>query len=448
MERRVFLEGLSIGTVAAFLPNVAEAGELVVERVRMLRAQWARHQEDYLAASFPDHLYPKDTELARAHQVLGSSLGAFSVLKDLEQIPVEDQTHPLMQGFIKEVADAVGRSAVVCRELLEGFLASSEPDKELHLRGILKTIRIGAGDWKTTEGRQRGIELSVEELERESPEGLKKRAEREVRKIRKAEALAEKLMQEKSGLVEIQDPAIQAKIRAGQARWGTEATDELPLPSESLPLPETPPEDRTRRRLYLVLGIILISAGSYIGVVIVILAACAAACGGSPVAAIMVFLLGISIIGLSVWFGIALIRKQNEPRKLESEASLFGPRQIVAEKQFLLMGNDGWIETPFERNNASLLLVQASGLVRQLGAWFADADGSGMLSSNPSVLVPGAPLGALVGKVGKEVFFIGREAMLPDGEPGRLLLAINRDEKVALGQLVVRVSVLEPVAKT
>jgi len=65
--------------------------------------------------------------------------------------------------------------------------------------------------------------------------------------------------------------------------------------------------------------------------------------------------------------------------------------------------------------------------------------------------VVGAPLGALVGRVGDQPFFLGRDGQVPEGPEGALELAINQvqgtENKKAIGHFVVRLGSLtvEPV---
>ena len=89
-------------------------------------------------------------------------------------------------------------------------------------------------------------------------------------------------------------------------------------------------------------------------------------------------------------------------------------------------------------------------MVRLPGTWLADADGNGVAAES-GALVVGAPLGALVGRVGDQPFFLGRDGQVPEGPEGSLELAINQvqgtENKKAIGHFVVRLGSLtvEPV---
>ena len=47
------------------------------------------------------------------------------------------------------------------------------------------------------------------------------------------------------------------------------------------------------------------------------------------------------------------------------------------------------------------------------------------MAAGPGAPLPGAPSGALVGRVGDQTFFLGAEGLVPRGLSGPLLLAVN-----------------------
>jgi hypothetical protein len=122
-----------------------------------------------------------------------------------------------------------------------------------------------------------------------------------------------------------------------------------------------------------------------------------------------------------------------------------GPLEAAAQHPVAVLAEEEWVTTPARRSAESVLLVYASGLVRSPAGWMADADGNGVVAGEQA-LVPGAPVCALVGRVGGETFFLGSEGRVPDGPEGALELAINRDGGVRgpKGHMAARVYVMEP----
>ncbi len=86
-----------------------------------------------------------------------------------------------------------------------------------------------------------------------------------------------------------------------------------------------------------------------------------------------------------------------------------------------------WLATGLRRDRESCLSVSARGVARVDGLAPSSPDGH-PLAAGPGALVPEAPLGALVGRIGTERFFLGAEARVPEGPAGELLLAVNHRE--------------------
>ena len=447
MERRTFIGGLAVGTVATLMPDRAAAADLIAERVRWLRADMDDRMRRFLSSTFPE-LAPEGTALRAGQEALGAALGAFGTLKEVEHIPVEDQPHPAVQAFIQEASAAIGHGAVTCRAWIESFLADEDPEKDLHLQAAILSVHRSLQSWSLAGQRHRGVELTLEDLGQDAgPERLRARLRKEAQRLRRAERLMEEMSQaapSSSGLLEITDREVQAKVLAGKTRWseagGPDRAEELPLPGEA-------GSDGRGDPGKIFLGVLLIGIGLVAGVFVMFLGVCVVACGSSPVAGIVVFLLGIALIVLAVWRGILLIQQgDGRGRYPVGEAGPWGPRRVVA-AHALIVPPDGWVEAPVGRAAPLLLQIEADGLVRQAGKWFIDADGSPMAPApGAAVRAPGAPVGALIGRIGEEIFFIGRGIVLPEGPPGRLWLAINTGVEGCVGHFLARISVLEPAS--
>jgi hypothetical protein len=96
----------------------------------------------------------------------------------------------------------------------------------------------------------------------------------------------------------------------------------------------------------------------------------------------------------------------------------------MADVHVPVLGADGWVDAGVDRGVATTVLVRSTGLVRMRARWMADADGNGE-TAGAGAFVPAAPLGALVGRVGDDCFFLGSEGVVPEGPVGRLQLAVN-----------------------
>lgn len=437
IDRRTLLAGSALAAGAALLPETAEASTLVQTQVRTLRERWATHRQDVRDTLFLDRPQAGSDPYRGASERLGEGFGALSILKELEAVPLRSQAHPAMQSLIRDAAGALGDAVVGCRELLEGFLAGAaqdegqdDPDREAHLKAALRGIRLGLGEWKTSAGRVKSLEQGLLAIEREEvPGALLRRVRRAVARIRRAEALSVQLEERPdSGVLALSDPAAQAELLEGQ---------QLFMDLE----PEAPRNTAGR----IVLGMLLIGVATFAGLIVIVGLACTIDCGG--VAGIFILLAGLAVSALCIWGALKLF-KAPKPRDDTEVADLpegLGPRRQVGGRHLPVLGGEGWVDTPLERGADTLLLVRARGLVRAPGRWMADADGNSV-AAGEDALVPGAPLGAVVGRVGDEVFFLGGEGVVPPGAPGRLQLAVNhagRGEGLK-GHFVAEVLVLEP----
>ena len=90
-----------------------------------------------------------------------------------------------------------------------------------------------------------------------------------------------------------------------------------------------------------------------------------------------------------------------------------------------------WVDTGLDVTNKTILITYESGTWSNDGAESHFCDGEGFIPESqdfrdvlPKLLVPNAPLGALVGRTNGEPFFVGNTYEDRPGE-GRLYLSIN-----------------------
>lgn len=472
LDRRTFLHGATgaAALAATALPGVALAStdeRLGVEtQVRELRARWAAQKRDYLESMFNDRPSANASDLAPYTEALGEGLGALSTYKELEQVRPEDQMHPSFQRLILDVATGIGGMLIASRELLEHFLdgADDDPHRETHLRAAMRSVRLGLADWPTTAGRQHALEHNLLEVEREPGKGaLIRRVRHQIARLRRAEALSEQLAErwDQTGVLEIADPVVLARMRQGQERWASVAVTEAVADGGGVAtegaasvdgtgvrgLPTEQEKEQGKRKI--VLGIIVLGVGCGLGAVLVLFGGCAVLCGGGA-PAVLVLLAGLAVLGIAIWLGITLIKRGVDIKKGRpiTQDELLGPKMVTEVHPVPVVAEETWVETGVVRADDRVLLVDASGLVRSPSGWMADADGNGTIASDEA-LVPGAPVCALVGRVGNEVFYLGAAGRVPPGPTGRLELAINRDGQGGhspKGHFAVNVTVLESAA--
>ncbi|MES2638676.1 MAG: hypothetical protein V4850_04320 [Myxococcota bacterium] len=427
-SRRSFLHGAAVGAVVV-APAVVPARALartesggaghIHARLHALRDQENVIRQEYLDSVYDDRPAAADRDVKPHIHALADGLAALSTVKDIELMPIEDQVHPGVQHAIRNAAAAVGFATVRCRELLEVFLTDDSPERETHLRAGLRGVRMSVRDWPTTRGRRHTLEQTLAEVETETDSGaLLRRARRSVARIRKAERLAAELEARGEVAVEIRDREVLRQIEVGRARWETEpAEGEVEYPEDQ--------GGGMTRGTAIALGIVILAVGCVIGGILVLVGTCVLLCG-SP-GGVFVLLAGMAILGLSIWGGVTLIRKgRSMPRQaaLEDDGPA-GARVVKAEVHVPVLGADGWVETGIARAEGTTVVVRGTGLVRFPARWVADADGNGE-TAGFGAFVPAAPLGALVGRVGSDVFFLGSEGVVPSGAPGRLELAVNQ----------------------
>lgn len=404
--RRLFLQGAAL--TAAAVPLSAQADDdRLRATVRELSHRAGELRQAFLDSMYEDRPAAADRPLHDHIHDMGAGFAAMSTVKDLGELPVGDQAHPAVQALLVEALTAIGAATVRSRELIEAFLAEEDPGRETHLRAGLRGVRLSLGDWQTSLGRQAQIEGTLARSEGEPPGALLRQMRRSAARIRKAEKLAMQLAEagDDTGILNLTDPEVLAAVEAGRERWGAECGGAS-----------------GQKTWMLVLGFVVMGVGCTLGGFIALVGLCVAACG-SP-AGIFALIGGLAIIGLSIWGGLTLVKAGKKSGE-SAENARFGPAMAEGTSHVAVLGEDGWVDAGVSRGVTTRLLVRGTGLVRVRGAWMADADGNGE-AAGLTALVPGAPLGALVGKVGDDVFFLGSEGVVPEGPDGPLALAINQ----------------------
>ncbi|MDP2312216.1 MAG: twin-arginine translocation signal domain-containing protein [Pseudomonadota bacterium] len=433
-SRRTFLQGAAVGA-AALVPTEALAGpdrgsSRIHDQLRALRSHEAVVRQEYLDSVYDDRPAAADRVVTPHIHALASGLAALSTIKDIEQMPLEDQAHPGVQRLIRDAAAAVGLATFRCRELLEHFLTDDSPERETHLRAGLRGVRMSVRDWPTTTSRQRVLDSTLAEVEQATERGaLLRRVRRGLSRIQKAERVAAELEARGEGTAafEIRDPVLLRQVAVGRARWAAEPIED-DGGADELELPEGQGGGLSRGAA-IALGIVVLAIGCAVGGILAIVGLCVALCGSTS--GVLLLLAGMAIIGLSIWGGITLIQQgRRTPRRVAQDETAddtgaAGRRIATADVHLPVLGADGWVDTGVERAAAATLFVRGTGLVRFQTRWVADADGNGE-TAGVDAFVPAAPLGALVGRVGDDVFFLGSEGVVPEGAPGRLQLAVNQ----------------------
>ena len=197
-----------------------------------------------------------------------------------------------------------------------------------------------------------------------------------------------------------------------------------------------------------VLGMLALGVVSVAGFLVAVVGLCLLLCDGGAVG-IVAFLLGAVLLTFSVVGRRTLLRKWDAddaadeapgvapacppcPPCPKPEASIAAPPgerfgQILTAPEPVgwvsVPADAGWVGAPAVAP-AQQQLCLAWGLVQTGRAWPADPDGDGV-AAGPGAPLPGAPSGALVGRVGTRTFFLGSEGLVPPGLSGPLLLSLN-----------------------
>lgn len=104
-------------------------------------------------------------------------------------------------------------------------------------------------------------------------------------------------------------------------------------------------------------------------------------------------------------------------------------RDAASGKRFEVRASQKWQKTGIfisSRSNVRMTRIEGNWVFNP-GLPPCDADGDLRFLGKPGYALPGAPEGALVGKIKNRVFLIGTTGLIPNGVEGELLVTINDD---------------------
>jgi hypothetical protein len=441
LSRRTILTGAPVLGAAVALPAEAlgAPGGGAAAVADGLRARWAEGARAFLEGVVGQEPAAAPAEL----RVIGDGVAALDVYKELEQLPATTQAQRPVQRLMRDLLRVIGESSLQTTAVVEAWLApggdAGDPDGR-HMRGVLGALRIGMRGAKTRASRRELVERTLADaLDDPDPGRLRASARRAARRTRKAEALAERLAR---------DPAACARALA----LGPERAAALGLGPEPMGLVDDNAEwDEDGARWgdlvgVEVLAMLALGVLMWGGIFVAVYGFCGAVCGGSGTG-ILIFLIAAAAVVLGVLGRRALRRHGAARAAAEAAADAHtcppcppcpppaapltdpaGPQgALPAPPQPLgwvsVPADAGWVAAPSAGPGHDQVVV-AWGLVQTGRAWPADADGDGV-AAGPGAPLPGAPAGALVGRVGDRTFFLGSEGVVPRGLVGPLLLALN-----------------------
>jgi hypothetical protein len=448
LSRRTILKGAPVLGAAAALPADALGAQGGVGAlVDGLRVRWSEGARAFIEGVVGQQADGAPAEL----RVIGEGVAALDVFKELELLPASTQVRGPVQQLMREVIEAVGTCSLLTASAIEAWLApggdAGDPDGR-HVRGTLGAFRLGMRSANTRASRKELVERSLADaLDDPDPQRLRARARRAARRTRKAEALAQHLASDPDAFARTLtlDPARAAALGLGP---GT-----LALVDDNMEWGErSPPSERTYTPLML-LGMLALGVFTALGFLVAVGGLCVALCGEGGVG-ILVFLIGavLVVIGVAGIRGLrAIAQRRQEAAEAEEAAEplhvcppcppcpptaappadeLGACRTLPEPVGWVSVPADvGWVLAPAARPDQDQI-VFAWGLVQTGRAWPADADGDGV-AAGPGAPLPGAPAGALVGRVGDRTFFLGAEGLVPRGLSGPLLLAVNLSPSAA-----------------
>ena len=421
--RRAVLAATTSITLATMSPEVHAAGLLdggispMRARVAMLRERWARGAEELSVTLLVDRPDCGDQALRSDADTLRRGFAAVEIFKELELLSVEEQVHVAVQALFAEVFAAVGgavrTSSALIRAWADGDGLRDDPD-ERHLHGALGALRLGLRDARTTYGRQQQLDATLGTASDDKrPGALRARARRLLQRSEKANALAERIAAASGAtdVLRLDDPVLEARVAAAVA-----ASDE-PAP------PATERSDALTTEL-IVLGMIGLGALFVGGLFLALLGLCSVACDGG-IAGVLVLLLGLAVMGLTIWGAIRLGRAARSRHEAPDAASAeLRTTPLEAAAWVDIDARTDWTPAGIQVQPGEALVARAWGVVRGGRLWAADAEGDGVAAGRGAPL-PGAPARSLIGRVGARVFFIGAEQRVPAGVEGPLELRAN-----------------------
>ncbi len=237
-----------------------------------------------------------------------AGMASFTTLRAVQEISLHDQAHPAVQELLEDAATEVGGAMVASHELLEGWLASEDPDREDKLRAALGTIRGTLDSWPVPPARQHQLMGRLLRLERaRGPKALERQVRRLARRLGRVRALVPELEARGEVGSPVEDPAAMAEIEAGQATW------------RGLGLPSGGARARRTGTGATALGIIILVLGVVVGGVLVLTGLCLVVCGAP--AGLLVMLLGLAIVAGAVYAYIALSKADDGEASGEADGA-------------------------------------------------------------------------------------------------------------------------------
>lgn len=431
--RRQILQGSAAGAVLAtgvLAPRDARAeSDRLVAFAREQRRRQRIARVETLALQRRDR--PEGGAEAVHLDLIARGMAAFGTVRALQDLSLREQSHPAVQELLEDVAVDVGGALESCHELFEAFLACDAPDKAEQLRASLGRIRETVPSWSASAARKHQLVRDLLRLERtRRPGALERKVARLSRRLGRMRAVAPRLAETPSqGGQLIEDPVQLAEIEAGRQAWAGLG----PLPS----LRTRSIHSRRQRPPRKALGVLVLVLGILIGGLIFLVGFCAVTCGAAS--GLIGMMLGAGIIVGAIFWARSL-RNGSEghddhpgdhpgDHPDEAEPDVAGSAEgqaLMGERVCLTVPAAGaWLPTGLDRQATGYLLVEGQGRVR-LGSFSASAADGQEEAAGQGALVPEAPLGALVGRVGEDTFFLGAEARVPEGPAGTLYLAVNR----------------------
>ncbi|MCB9744128.1 MAG: hypothetical protein H6741_16145 [Alphaproteobacteria bacterium] len=410
-SRRELVGGAAVLGCALQAPLAwAEPGGILAQ-VAALRALWQDEERALLRALAPDGRWPEAPEARAALLTLCRGLSAFQAAEALRGVPVRDQVHREIQGLIHALALAVSAAERAAQEVVALL---DEVEDEAILRGGLRALRRGLGDWALSPPRRAQLEALLDGLSddpRASLRRLRRRGE-------KARRLTAQVAQDPRGLdlLTPASPSVQAEVAEGQRAWGGEAATPLRYRRFG------EPASRTRllwELAELTLGLTLLGLVFCGGYAIAVAGVCLLFASG-PVGLLLI-LLGLTGMAIGAW-GLVRVTKVTLRRYDAPPPRLL--RGFAPEVSLDVHGQQAWVPSGLRREAGQPVYAEARG--RLHGPWgLSPHPGGDGLPAGTDALWPGAPEAALIARVGSARYALGPEATLPPGPAGEVELAIN-----------------------
>ncbi|MEL6349883.1 MAG: hypothetical protein AAFV53_42665 [Myxococcota bacterium] len=412
-NRRGFLRDMLMGTAGASMPlsGMASETDRVAAHAAHLRTVWEMQREGFVDGMFAQVPEMRQGEALDTTRIIGDGLGAMEAFKEIERLSVEEQTHPAFQALTLDVASSLGQATRVNRDLMERFLSGHDTDEgEGYLRSALHEVHQAVQDWPTSADRRRRLGFVLDQTLADASSGaLRRQIRGELRRIRRLERLSIQIYEnwDHTGVLSNSNPMLRRRVKAAHAHWQAQGLD--PLRTR----PSTPA---------VILGILIIGVALVAGSYIAIAGLCAALCGAPE--GILVLLLGVGIIALGIWGGIAVMKASSNRQQREGDPQPALEPTQPQETVRLYPGD--WMKLAFARSQSVVITIKVSGQINGPD-WVSGAIGH-PVPAHPDAMVPRFPLGAVLGRIGTsntEIVLVGERYVLLPGEPAPFFLAIN-----------------------